>query len=74
MTKSFSLCLFNSPCILSDVQGTYTGSAEDYVDLNDRKLYLKVSVTKVEDPKFEKRFGGCQQLGYHYRQFSKRHL
>ena len=71
--KSSSLCFFDRPGILSDIQRTYTvdyypississsgpiefeipGSAEDYIDLNDIKLYLKVKVTKADGTKID---------------------
>ena len=71
--KGSSLCFFDRPGILSDIQRTYAVdyypississsgpiefeipcSAEDYIDLNDIKLYLKVKVTKADGTKID---------------------
>ena len=66
--KTSSLCIFDKPGILTDIQRTYPvnyypvasltngapieffvpGNAEDYIDLNDIKLYVKLKVTKSD--------------------------
>ena len=71
--KDSSLCIFDKPGILTDIQRSYTvdyypvssvtssgpiefyipGNSEDYIDLNDIKLYLKIKVTKADGSKID---------------------
>ena len=66
--KDSSLCLFDRPGTLTDIQRSYTvdyypvssvtasgpiefyipGNSEDYIDLNDIKLFVKLKVTKAD--------------------------
>ena len=66
--KTSSLCIFDKPGILTDIQHSYTvdyypvssvsstapiefyipGNGEDYIDVNDIKLYVKLKVTKAD--------------------------
>lgn len=66
--KSSSLCVFDKPGVLTDIQRGYTvdyypvssvtssgpiefhipGNAEDYIDVNDIKLYVKLKVTHTD--------------------------
>ena len=66
--KTSSLCIFDKPGILTDIQHAYTvdyypvssvnstapieffipGNSEDYIDVNDIKIYVKLKVTKAD--------------------------
>ena len=66
--KTSSLCIFDKPGILTDIQRTYTvdyypvssvssnapieffipGNGEDYIDINETKLYVRLKVTKAD--------------------------
>ena len=66
--KTSSLCIFDKPGILTDIQHAYTvdyypvssvnstapieffipGNSEDYIDVNDIKIYIKLKVTKAD--------------------------
>lgn len=71
--KTSSLCIFDKPGILTDIQRSYTveyyplssvtskgpiefhipGNGEDYIDVNDIKLYVQFHVTKADGTKID---------------------